>query len=280
MRFVFIIAAMLLSIACSKEKPKKPVLLGEDKVLAMVNGAKVTAYDLELRIKGELEQHMGGKPNKATRKKILDALVQTKLLSQVQEKKLSNKEAAQLEKLVSAYREKLLVKMYLNKSPLLKKVSDEEIRAYYETHQEEFGASSSIRYEMLMTQRSLAGSERKAVLEKLQTAEEQNDWRAWAQAQNSDDFPVVYRRGTSNADSLQRQLRNVVMKLDEGKVSAVTLIKGQAYLLRAVAVQRITPTPLPKVAPRIRTVLETYRTKEALEKAIEKEMKDAKVKYL
>ena len=285
-RFYWIASILLLSIlllmnACrSKEQPKEPILEGDNFVLASVNGSAITKYDLKATIKSGPTRFIGESPGKAMRKKILESMVHQKVLAEAQDKKLTPKERAQLDKLVAAYREKLLAQMYLNKSELMRPVTSKEIDAYYQSHPKEFGADKIVKYELLMTQRSLALSERKTVLDRLTTAKKAEDWRSFAQTASGDKFPVVYRRGVSTAASLQGKLRNVVLGLNDKEISDVTIIDGKAFLVRALSVERVAPESLLKVSPRIRTQLEALEMKRALKQAVDKELKGAKVKYL
>lgn len=278
----FIVYTMVfVTISCAPKKDDvKPVLLGDDVVLARVNGKPVTKYDLDASMKSGFVASIQGTPSKEMRKKLLESLVNAKLLALVQEKNLTRKQAAELEKIVDAYREKLLAQMYLNKSELLKPVTREMLTEYYNAHPEEFGASKLAKYELITTKRSLALSERKGVLDKLATVSGEADWRQWVLANNGDTFPVAYRRGTSAADSLKGKLKDIVVKLDEGDVSGVTIIDGRAYVVRIISVENTPPESLMKVRPRIRKKLEAAAMKEALGQAIKKELKIAKVEFL
>ncbi len=270
----------LLAFSCGKNAHEKKVQEGDSRVLATVNGSAITRYDLNVGLKSGIGKYVGEKPSKDVRRKVLESLVQSRLLSKVQEKKLSQKESIQLDKLVEAYREKLLVQMYLNKSAFFTAVTDEQIAQFYGEHPDQFGASVKVKYELLTTQRELAVSERNTVLQQLSDASKISDWRTWAKQDVVKSLSVNYRRGVSTSKNLNKKLRQIAAVLKEGEVSDIAIIENRAYLLRAISVERTSPEPLIQVKPRIRALLEAMQLKTALERAVKSEMKTAKITFL
>ena len=224
-------------------------------------------------------RYAAGKLDEAGRKKVLESLVASRAIAQIQLKNLTPEEEAVIDRKVQAYREELLVMRYLAKHAPPQPVTEEMVRKYYESHPERFGGRTIRTYEMVTTSRALKAPERDNLIGVLNKAAENKDWRKWVERLQTQGLPVAFRQGQVSEKVLQVQLRELMRPLKKGESSQLTFIKGNAYLVRIVDETKIAPRPLNEVSAKIRKSLVPLQLKKAVKKASEKALKEAKVSY-
>jgi hypothetical protein len=277
---VTVVAAAILC-ACGSKEPAKPKvsLTGDDEVLAEVNGTPISKYDVELSIRSNFGATTAAKLGADGREKVLKSLVQSRAIAQAQEKELTDKDRAVLAKKVAAYREEQLVKQYLAKHTPPEPVSGAMIEEYYSENPEKFGAETTRFYEMVASTRSLAAAERDPLLEAMGKPGEQHDWSAWASGLAGKGHPIQYRKGQVDEKLLHPRLVKMMRTLKKGQASRVSFIEGKAYAVRISAENRTPPKPLEEVRAQIAKSLRPVQLKNAVKKASEQVLEEAKVSY-
>lgn len=283
MRARWIVCALIASVAghtlgCKKAE-EKVRLAGDDKVLAQVNGSAITQYDVEHTARDMLGEHTATRLDEATRKKVLESLVQSRAIAHAREKELTPEERAELEKKVAAYREELLVKQYLVRHTRPSGVTGEMVRQYYEQHPERFGARKERSYELVTVTGTLTPAQRTSVIDALGQAEREQDWAAWVERLKKAGQPVALRRGHGDEGVLHRKLGQLMAQLAVGQASKLTFIDGTPYAVRVTAEREIPPKPLAEVSEEIRKTLAPVKVKDAVKQASAQVLKGTEVAY-
>jgi len=161
--FILTISLILVFIACAKKEEQKVPYL------AKVGNTKITQADLEREIKNlpefaqKLFEGPGGK------EKFLDELIKKELLYQEALKKGLDKDAEYRRK-VEEYKKLTLIGQLLEKEIETKaKVTDQDVKDYYEKHKEELASVSQIRASHILVKTE---EEAKKILERLKKGED------------------------------------------------------------------------------------------------------------
>lgn len=278
LRLVAPLLGAALLAGCQHKAPKE--IPGARKVLATVNGSSVTQFDVDrtaIRLLGP--QQFSGMDQTA-RHKVLESLVLSRAIAQVEAKQLDPADSYSLDKQVEDYREQLLVKRYLKDHANPKPVTEEMIAEYYNKHPEQFGGGEHKHYQMLLVTRDLSDAERQSVLKAYSKAVTQSDWKRYASTLARERLPVSEQQGETPASLPNKTLNDVLEKLDKGKVSTVTFVDGRPYLLRVTDTFTTKPRPLNDVRGQIRRELLPVRIKQALDEVSKQVMGKAKVEYM
>ena len=280
------IYAILLSVflAACGEKPEgepqqKLVLPGDNIVLARVNGSPITKYELEQAIRKTLGRRSANLLDDSGRQKVLESLVASRAIAQVQAADLLPEDQAALDKKVQAYREELLVMRYLAKHAPPQPVTKEMVREYYESHPERFGGKTIRTYEMIASKRTLKREERDALINVVSKPGEKKDWKKWVKTLQKQGYPVAYRKGQVSEKLLQAQLRELMRPLKKGETSQLSFVKGIAYVVRIVDEKQIASRPLSEVSAQIRKSLVPVELKNAVKTASDQVLGKAEVVY-
>ena len=133
---------------------------------------------------------------------------------------------------------------------------------------------------MIASDGKLGEKDRDKVLAALQTPHKENNWVKLVQRLKKKGLPVVYRSGQAAAGVLQARLRDLMQPLAPGQASALTLIKGVAYVVRITEEKKIPAQPLNQVSARIRKMLLPIQLKKAVKQASENVLAEAEVEYV
>ena len=277
---VAVALAALTCLSCKPHKePEKVVLPGDNVVLADVNGSTVTQYDVDHAARAMFSAATVAELNAEGKKKVLESLVRSRAIAQKREAELTTLQRAELERQVAAYREEQLVRQYLDVHTRMQPVTGEMVASYYQQHPEKFGATTKRNYELIMSSRELADSERAAMIEALTGAGGHEDWSAWVAQLQKAHQPVAYQRGQGDEAVLHPNLRAVLDRLPVGQSSPLTFVEGRAYVLRVLDETHAQPKPLPEVSAEIRKTLMPVQLSKSVQQAAELALKDAKVSY-
>jgi hypothetical protein len=267
--------------ACGSSPEKQPVRLsGEDNVLATVNGSDISAYDLQQAVRTSLGAAAQGMLDGQGRQSVLESMVAARAISQVQEKELSAADSAALAKQVAAYREQLLVKMYLARHVEKEPVSRKMVQDYYNRHRDQFGEKTIKQYELITSGSALDDTVRDRLLAALQNADKQKDWSAWGKALKQNGLPVAYKSGTADPAILTADLRSQLAGLDPDQPASLAFADGVISLARVTAETKVPARPLEEVSAQIRKTLLPVQLKKAVKQAADQVLKEAKVVYL
>jgi hypothetical protein len=273
---------VLAACSCTRREPApatKLVLPGDDKVLAEVNGAKITAYDVTLTARSTFSEATAAGLDAAAKKKVLQSLVSSRAIAQKREAELTATQRAELERKVAAFREDELVRQYVATHGQVQPVTSEMVASYYHDHPERFGAVTTRSYELLASTRELTDAERAPLLAALANPGAHEDWAAWVRELQKKHQPVAYQRGEGSDAALHPSLRSLVQRVPLGASSALTFIAGRAYLVHPLAETRSEPRPLAEVSGEIRKSLVPVQLTKSVAQASELALKDAKVTY-
>ncbi len=282
--YALLIVLTVLTVACSGNGQEKTggsgvQLPGDDNILVRVNGSGISQYDLNQAIQRTLGP-MGLKTlEDEARRNVLESLVAARAISQVQSKALSAAQVAELDKKTAAYREQLLVKMYLAEHAPADPVSRQMVEEYYNGHPEQFGGKTVRTYEMITSEDSLSDAGLDRVLKDLNNPGRIEDWPAAVENIKHRGLPLIYRRATGDAKVLTAQLRDLILSLKAGQSSDLTFIDGKLYAVRVVEVKSIPARPLSEVSTQIRKMLLPVQLKKAVKQASDQVLGNATVEY-
>ena len=263
---------------CGEQK-QKTELPGDSEVLVTVNGSPISRFDLDLSVETLMGQKGAEKLDETGRKKMLESLVMSRAIAQVQEKTTPREDLAAIDRRAAAYREKLLVRRYLAKHAPPEPVSREMIRDYYEKHPEEFGAQEQRIYEIISSRRPLKTEERDALLRELQKPGARKDWKSWVADLGGQGYPLQYRRGGTAERILHPKLQKVMQSLNKRESSPLIFIKERCYLVRVIEEKKRPARPLQEVSGQIRKILAPAQLKKAVEQASREVLQKAEVEY-
>ncbi len=277
---IAVLLAVFLAGCGGKEQGAGAGLPGEDKVLATVNGSAVSAYDLEQAVRTSLGPAAAGMLDEKGRRSVLESLVAARAIVQAQEKTLSAADRAALDKQTVAYREQLLVKMYLARNTEGEPVSRQMVDEYYRKHPEQFGARTVKQYEAIASRSALSDADRDKLLAALKDADKQKNWSAWSEKLKQKGLAVTYAGGNADPAILTAELRGQLDTLKAGDPANLSFAQGRVRLVRVTAEKKIPPRPLNEVSARIRKMLLPVQLKKAVKQASEEVLAKAKVEYL
>jgi hypothetical protein len=249
-----------------------------DRVLATVNGSRITQAELEQAVKratGADLQHV----DPALQRNILETMVLSRLIARQAERKLGDDKRRELEIQASMHRDDLYVRAYLQEFAPPQPLTAEMIRGYYEKHPEQFGGGRVQQYEMLAGVTNNDESKRQRLMQAFAKAAQVKDWRRHAGQLLQQGLPLRYSRGESRDRVLHERLKQAMASLQKGETSPVVLVDGDPYLIRVTEVQNAEPRPLAEVSSDIRRMLVPQQLKEALDKVSGELMKSADIKY-
>lgn len=262
-----------------KEAAVEASLVGDDVILATVNGEPVTRYDLDLTIESTLGARNASKLDESGERKVLESLVSSRAIAQKTEKELSAEEKLALDKKVAAYREQLLVKKHIAKNITPEPATNEMVKEYYDTHPEKFGGKTIRTFEMISTSRNPSQKERDELLGILVKPEDKADWADWVEGIKKQGYPVFFKRGPVVENMLHPKLLDLLKDLEKGQTSAMSFIDGRPYIARIVKEDTIPPRPLAEVSAEIRKSLGPVQLKKAVKRISEDVLKTAQVEY-
>jgi predicted small lipoprotein YifL len=254
-------------------------LPGDDKVLATVNGSAVSAYDLEQAVRTSLGPAAAGMLDATGKKSVLESLVAARAIAQVQQKALSPLDRAALDKQTAAYREQLLVKLYLAKNTAGEPVSQQMVEDYYRKHPEQFGAKTVKQYEAIAGSSALSDADRDKLLAALKGADQQKNWSAWSAKLKQKGLAVAYTSGNADPAILTADLRGQLDTLKAGDPANLSFAGSRVRLVRVTAQKKIAPRPLNEVSAQIRKMLLPVQLKKAVKQAADQVLATAKVQY-
>ncbi len=245
----------------------------KEKVLARVNGEPITEKDFSEALEvlpPQLRAVVQSNPD--MKKKFLENLINQKLLLQ-QMRKEGVKEDEEIKRKVRQYREALLLKKYVDEKLSNIKVTDEEVKEYYEKHKSEFTQPAKVKVRHILVKTKKEAEEiRKKLLKGADFAALARKYSIdKASARNGGELGELTR------DSLVKEFANVAFSLKVGEISKPVKTRFGYHIIQ---VEKKTPEvviPLSHVKEEIRQTLLHQKRSEALRKMIEDLKKKSKV---
>jgi hypothetical protein len=260
-------------------RKQSSLLPGEDQVLATVNGSPITRYELEQAIRKTLGESVGRKLDASGKQTVLESLVASRAIAQLQEQTAVEKDVAAIEKKTAAYREELLVERYLAENAPARPVTDQMARAYYQEHPEQFGARTVRTFEMVTSIRGLSAGERDDLIPALGGVGSNKDWQTWVAKMKGKGYPLQYRTDHVTESALQPRLIEMTRALEIGEASPFTFIDERPYLLRITSEKAHPPQPYKAVKARIHKMLAPVQLKETVKAAAARVIEKSDVVY-
>lgn len=247
-------------------------------VLVTVDGEPITQRDVESSA-GETLGALGKVMLEgANRRTILQGLVTRKAMAKLEEKQLDVVEREAMEADVRAYRERLLARRYIERHATSLDPSEQDVKAYYESHAERFGARSLKTFEMLATDFSKAGPSRTERLRMLKEIETSPDWAEQSKLPAYTGW-ARHVRGSSELGSLAAPLRKKIQGLSKDDPAAIVLAREQAYMVRVTGVTVREPRGLDVVRHEIKETLKPTLYRDAVQRIQQDVLAKVKVEY-
>jgi hypothetical protein len=267
---------LLLTLACGD---KKPLLEGEDVVLATVEGKHITKYDLESAAARTLG-HLGDVAlSGGSKRELVEGMALGRAMASLRERELDDKQKAELDKRVQAFRERLLVDQYLAAHGKRKPPAEAELKAYYDANPAKFGQRQTRVFELAFAPLSEGDAARVQTLASLGKVREAIDWdRAVTEGkQVAPSLALV--RGDVELGTLPAKLRTIATSMAKGEASAITFVDGRAYVLRVTQIETVPPWPFADVRDQIAVLLAPRGDKQAVLAVRDDVLKRVKVDY-
>lgn len=248
--------------------PSPPAALpGDDVVLAYVGPQRlpVTQYDVQQAAERTLGNLADVAIETGTRGEMVDSVISTRAMAVLRKSELTPAQAAALDKKVNAYRERLLVRDYLDEHAERVTTSEEELRAYYDAHPEKFGPRPERHFELAYVELGRDSTARPGLMRTLSEVTLADDWRGAVAERQKTGLPVGFRRGDAGLANLPKRLRDAALKLGVGEASNVVVVGERAYVLRMTKVGKKPGKTFKEVRPRIAKLLEPRETRAQLQ---------------
>ena len=243
----------------------------EDTVYVQVNGDGITRSDFER------ERHLFS--HIYSDKDIVESLIDRKVIVQTAEEKLNDQARVELEREVNAYRESRLLRAYLKQFVGIQSLQEEEIRAYYDKNQHEFGGVSTTYDVVVATFGHNANEEAKETLYTLM-GEIQNsqDWNVSSEILLGR-YEYAIQTNFSSIEVLGYEISAEARRLTNNGGSAVFLYEDELYLVRAIH-SKSTPLDFDKVKSKIRRGMNADSIRKAIENTATELRIGASIEYV
>ncbi|WP_396589149.1 hypothetical protein [Bermanella sp. R86510] len=252
----------LIVSGCSNDANKE---VDESKVVARVGDE----YILQTEFDYHLNKLLGLKVIQATdsvKRKVLESIVISKLMSQKQLNGMSKQEHIELETKLNAYKEDVLTKMYLEESIKPVPPTKEQVLDYYNNNLDKFGGGNyaSVEYWSLGSDCSIDKTKQTKSEIKAQLSKNE----------------CYFERSTRNENlsNLAKELKVSENNLEKGKAYWITH-GGEQQVLFVNSLETKNAKPLIEVASDIRKMLAPMQLRQAIEDEKKTLIRDMEVEY-
>lgn len=248
-------------------------------VWARVNGEPVTEYQVRralVRMQGR-QKALHATP--AERRRALESVVRVRAMARRAEKELSNPARRRIRADVAAYRDRLLTRKYLADREDDTAVSEKELRRFYRTHPERFGAETYTRYRMLVPGEGFTEEERGTLLQALAEARSVSDWEGWAATRREEGLPIRVQSGWRGDRTWAKPLARTLDGLSAGETSKVVSVEGRPHLVRVVREETSEPRPYGAVRKQVRRAVRARALRTKVNRGAEAALEAARVSY-
>ena len=266
-------------LACSKDS-KQETVQDVDPVLVKVGTQTITEKDLDIAVLRLLGPSRMAQIDDVARKKILESLVLSRVISQAAEAEINAETKDSIERKVRSYREEILVKQYLRDHVEPQPVTQGMVKAHYEKYPERYGAVVTQTFQLLSATKKLKGEARQKLLKALGGAEKAKDLKVFSRKLKAQNFAVTLRQGKSNDQLLQTHLKQVLSDLKLNQTSRVFFIDGVPSVVRVTAEKKQQARPLSEVSSSIRKALLPGQLKIAIKEVADKLKDKHKIEYI
>lgn len=258
------ICISVLLFGCDKKSDEQ--IVKESPALAVVNGEAILVADVDFMLERMLQGQAIAQVDEALRKKILDSLIASRAMKQQVKSQLPADAIEHIAQSVKVYEEELFVKAYLQQFVSPAPVTAEMVQKYYDEHMEEFSGESIREFEILRSSAIADEKLRDRLLAAIPDISAVENWQSKTNEWQKN-YSLEYQRGRSQAGILDKELDQVINRLQEGKTSDVIYIDGELYLVRITKISEPVIKPLSEVSADIRTRLAAQVLREAVKQA-------------
>ena len=248
-------------------------------VVATVNGEPITQGDVDFMLERMLSNQAMVQVDEVLRKKVLDSLIASKAMKLQVQSAMAPEELAQVSQSVKSYEEELFVKEYLAKNVTPEPVSLEMVQAYYDSHQQEFGAETVRDFQLLVLRDVQDEKKRDPLLAAVPPIKAMEDWRQKAK-ELTQKYGLQFQEGRNKSGLLDKNLEQAINKLSQGETSDVLYLDDEIYVARVTQLTQTAPKPLAEVSADIRKKLAAQQLRAAVKKASEDVLTKVEVKVM
>lgn len=270
----------VLLFGCDKKSDEQDEqIVKESPALAVVNGEAISAADVDFMLERMLQGQSIAQIDEALRKKILDSLIASRAMKQQVKSQLPADAITHIAQSVKVYEEELFVKAYLQQFVTPAPVTAEMVQKYYDEHAEEFSGESIREFEILRSPMIADEKLRDRLLAAIPDISSAENWQSKTKEWQKT-YSLEYQQGRSQAGLFDKELDQVINRLQEGKTSDVIYINKELYLVRVTKISEPIVKPLAEVSADIRTRLAAQVLREAVKQASADARAKAKVEML
>ncbi|MER2491320.1 peptidyl-prolyl cis-trans isomerase [Catenovulum sediminis] len=263
--------ACVLILSCQKQKVEDKQV---DPAIAEINGKPILQSQLDF----ELERTLSNVPDifvdQRVQKRVLDSMILSHLMADIQSQQMDADEMSQLDKEVAAYKQKKLVERYIRQHVEAQPVTKQQVKDYYQKHQQEFGQKEIKFWRRIRVENVTQHPHAQAIAARLSALDSIDD----LVNTNIEGLAAVVSEGTNDQDNLQAQFQHLLAGIAAGEISDLQ-IDGQAMYRIAVTKAYIQPAkPLDQVQRDIQKRLSQQAWKQAIKAHGEKLRAQAEIK--
>jgi len=268
-----LVLALSLLAGCKGRQPKE----APSKVLAEVNGKKITEADFNAMLEGKPDFYKQYAESESGRKQILDSLVERELLLQTAMKEGVDK-SPDIEAKVQEYRTRIITEKLREKVTSQQvEVTDEEIKNYYDSHPEQFNPEEQVRLKQIVLNDAKTANQ---VLKEVKASP--NKFSELARQYSQDEMTKVRggELGFKKKGDLPPELAGKVFALKENEISPVLSYKGKFYIFQALQRKAGEHKEFDNEKDKIKRRLEYEKKQSAWREYLDNLKKTAQIKYM
>lgn len=278
--FIVILALALTACGQEQEDPNKSVALAQqENVLVTVNGEAITDNDLDAAIVRTLGEYASYQLDEKGRAKMLESLVLSKAMSITQKSQMSESEIADIDHIVSAYREEIMTKRYLQDNVTPLPVSNAMVENYYNQHPEQFGGKTIKTFEVIKGLTKNEGAARQKMIDEINRLATTPNWKTISTNFKIGGSQLEYSTGAVSSGVLKSDIDGILQSLSVNQTSDINFINQLPLIVRVVSEKVISPKPLKLVSSDIKKSLAPIQLKKSVKKLSEKILKEVNVQY-
>ncbi|AWB66254.1 hypothetical protein C2869_07335 [Saccharobesus litoralis] len=249
--------SVCLLAACSKQQTEQAVV---DPVVATVNGSNILQSQLDF----ELERTLSNVPDifvdERVKGRVLDSLVLSQLMAQLQSSGMDESELSELDKEVAAFRQKKLVERYIRNHVEASPVTKQQVQDYYQNNLDEFGQKDIKFWRRIRVEGATNHPEAQNIAKTLSAVASSSHFKQVTLA----GVNFVVTEGTNEQDNLSPTFAKLLNATNSGQISDLQ-IDGNAMYRLAVTKTYLQPAkPLNQVKREIQKRLSQQAWKRAI----------------
>jgi peptidyl-prolyl cis-trans isomerase C len=260
----------------------------EDKaagILARIGGKEITKADFEARLAGLPPEYQDRLKDEKQRSEFLERFIQIKVFALEARAEKLDKDKATAQRMEDAV-DSILAQDYLrSKLAKVEKVTDDQTTKYYEAHKAELITPATVKAQhiLIKVDPNAKPEESKGALAKALKLRKDLDGGAdfAALAEQYSDDPGSKTSGGDLGyfarDRMVPEFSSAAFKLKKGEISEPIKSAFGYHIIKVNDIKAENQMSLKEAAPRIRSILENQRRREALDRDVERLKKKYKV---